>query len=338
MRTLLAALISLLACAALAQATPSQPPLTLERALALGPDASAAVLTARSRLAAARRDEARVNADPASLRVERITAQNARLDAERSLTATLAANRVTVASAFVAALEADTALEVARLDAAIEQQTLQAQRARLDAGAATDLDLAKARNAAASAQTAVDDATTQRTLATTTLASLVGAPVPALDGTVTPPELSSLDDYLQRARQDHAGLAGARDALRLSQAQLEAVDNDFSSAAQIQDARDAVSDARRQLAEIDRTLELSVRGAYANAEAARASMENATAADAAAEQDLEAARARLGAGSISPLSYRNSQLTRLQAAQALAAARHALVVRVLTLEQAVAGG
>jgi len=337
MRTLLAALALLLASAAPAQTT-SPPPLTLARALALGPEASAAVLSSRSQLAAAQRDEARVKADPAALRVDRITAETARLNAERSLEAALAANRVTVANAFVAALEADTALAVAHLDASMQQQTLAAQRARLDAGAATDLDVAKARNVSASAQASVADATTQRTLAYTTLASLIGAPVTALNDRVTLPELGSLDDYLQRARRGNAALAAARGSQGLARAQLEAADNDFSSAAQIQDARDSVADAARQLAETERTLELSVRGAYANAMAARAAVQNASSTDAAAQQDLDAARAQLDAGSISPLAFRSSQLTREQAAQALAAARHALVVRIYTLEQAVAGG
>ncbi len=87
-----------------------------------------------------------------------------------------------------------------------------------------------------------------------------------------------------------------------------------------------------------RTLDLSVRGAYANAQAAVAALANATAADATAQDDLEAAKARLDAGVISPLAYRSGELTRRQAAQVLASARHAVILRLAELERTVLGG
>ena len=338
MRILTAVFILLLAVAAAAQEAPQAAALTLERALALGPDASASVLSNRAALASAQRDATRVASDPASLRVDRITAENARANAERALAAALTANRSNVASAFFDALEADTAVAVARLDASIQQQTLEAERARLQAGAATELDAAKARNAASAAEAALNDALTQRTLAWNTLASLIGTQVAAVTEPAELPALGAVDTYLQRAEQENAPLNAARNAQVLAQAQLEATDNDFSPRAEIQVARDAVQDAVRHVGEVERTLELSVRAAHANAEAAEASLDNTRAADVTAQRDLDAARARLDAGSISPLAFRNSELTRRQAAQALAAARHALILRIYTLDQVVAGG
>lgn len=338
MRTLTALLVLLLAGAAFAQEASPAAPLTLESALALGPDASASVLSARAAVASAQRDATRVASDPASLRVDRIAAANARANAERTLAATLATNRASVASAFFDALEADAAVDVARLDASIQQQTLEAEHARLQAGAATDLDVAKAQNAAAAAEATLNDAVTQRTLARNTLASLIGTQVVGLSEPAARPDLEAADAYLQRAERENAPLAAARNALALAQARLEATDNDFSSRSQIQDARDALQDAVRHVGEVERTLELSVRGAHANAEAARASLENARATDATAQKDLDAARARLDGGAISPLAYRSSELTRRQAGQALAAARHGLILRIYTLDQIVAGG
>ncbi|MEJ2291977.1 MAG: TolC family protein [Deinococcales bacterium] len=335
---MLTVFLLLLTGAVSAQIAPSSAPLTLERALALGPEASATVLSARAALEAAQRTEARVAADPASLRVDRVSAETARADAERSLAAALAANRVSVAGAVFDALEADTAVDVATLDAAIREQTLQAERARLQAGAATDLDVAKAENAYRTAEATLTDATTQRTLAHNTLASLIGREVASVSPVVEVPALQDLDSYRQQADQTNAGLLAARGAERLAEAQLQAADNDFSSRSQIQDARDAHADAQRHVGEVARTLDLAVRGAHANAEAAAAAYRNAEAADTTAERDLAAARARLDAGSISPLAFRSSELTRAQAAQSLQSARHALILRIYTLEQVVAGG
>lgn len=337
MRTAVVVLALLLTGPVAAQlATPAQP-VTLEQALALGPDASAVVLSERATLASAQRTEARVATDPLSLRVDRITAENAVRNAERTLTAALAANRVSVASAFFGAREADTAVAVARLDAAIQQQTLQAEQARLDAGAATDLDVAKAQNAVQTAEATLADATTARTLAFNTLASLIGRAVSTAAGTTSPPPLGALDSYLEHARQLNAQLVAARNAEALAQAQLQATDNDFSARATIQEAQDALADARRHVAEVQRTLELAVRGAYADAQAANTALVNATASDDTAQKDLDAARARLDAGSISPLAFRSTQLTRQQAGQALEAARHAAILKLYTLEQVVAG-
>lgn len=315
-----------------------QAPLTLQQAWEAAPDASAAVLSARATLASARRAQARVAADPQSLRVDRIGAEGALVNAQRELDAALAANKASVAGAFFDAQEADSATAVAELDAAIALQTLQAERARQQAGAATDLDVAKALNAYRQAQAAEADARTQRTLAFSTLASLLGRSPGALAAVPAAPSLEALSAYRQRAERVNAPLVAARNAEALARAQLQATDNDFSSRSAVQQAEDALADAERHVTELARTLALSVNAAYANAQAAGAALVTATAADATAQRDLDAAKARLDAGAISPLAYRSSELTRRQAAQALQAARHAAVLRSLELERTVLGG
>lgn len=336
-RTAVVVLVLVAAGWAAAQAPTDPSPLTLEQALALAPDASATVLSARADLDAARRSEARVTADPASLRVDRLSAHDATVNAERALAAALAGDRASVASAYFDAAQADTALSVARLEVAIQQQTLKAEQARLDAGAATDLDVAKAQNSLHAAEATLAKATTDRALAFNTLASLVGRAVGATTGEVALPALEPLDSYLQRARQDNAQLVAANGAAALAQAQLQAVDNDFSARSTVQQAQDTLADAQRHVGEVQRTLDLSVKGAYANAQTSAAALTNARAADVTAQDDLTAAQARLDAGVISPLAFRSSQLTRLQASQALEVALHTAVLRLYTLEQVVAG-
>lgn len=339
MRILPVLTLLLLTAPAVAQeAGASQTTLTLQQAWAEAPEASASVLSARASLASAQRTQARVAADPQSLRVDRVSADNAATDAQHTLDAALAANKASVASAYFDALEADTAVAVAELDASIQMQTLQAEQARQDAGAATSLDVAKAQNSYRQAQAALADARTQRALAYNTLASLLGREVPVLAPPQDVPELGSLDSYLQRADEDNAQLVAARNAEELAGAQLAATDNDFSARSAIQQAQDALDDAHRHVDETSRTLELSVHAAYANAQAAFAALANAQAADATAQKDLDAAKARLDAGSISPLAYRSSELTRQQAAQSLQSARHAVLLRLTELDRTVLGG
>lgn len=336
MRTLSAVLVAaLVVSAAAAQTAPA--PLTLEHALAVAPGASASVSTAQAAVTSAERDDARVSSDPMSLRVDRITADNALTNARRSLAAALAGNALDVATAYFAAMEADTALSIAQLNAEIQQRTLQAQQARKQAGAATDIDVAQAQNAYQQAQATLADAQTQRILAYNSLTSLLGQDVSKLEAVTATPTLDTLEHYLGGADQANAQLVAARGAVTLDQAQYEASDNDFSSLSAIQQAQDALSDARRQVQETQRTLELAVRSAYANAQAASAALANARSADATAQADLDSAKAQLDAGSISPLAYLNDQLTRQQAAQTLDSARHAVILKVYTLEQVVAG-
>lgn len=338
MRTLSAFLVAALVVgAAAAQTAPVAAPLTLKQALTIAPGASASVSAAQAALTAAERDDARVSSDPMSLRVDRITADNTLTNARHSLDAARAGNMLDVATAYFAAMEADAALAVAALNAEIQQRTLQAQHARKQAGAATDIEVAQAQNTYQQARAALVDAQTQRTLAYNTLASLLGRDVPNLAPVAAMPSLDSLDYYLTAADQANAQLVAARGAVTLAQAQYEASDNDFSPRSAIQQAQDGLSDARRQVEETQRTLELAVRSAYANAQAAITALTNARDADATAQANLDSAKAQLDAGSISPLAYQNDQLTRQQAAQTLDTARHAVILKVYSLEQVVAG-
>ncbi len=336
---LLAALLTWHSGSAFAQGgSPGATPLTLAHALELGPDASADVLGARSALAAAQRDEKRVASDPGSLRVDRLSASDAVTQAQADLDAALAANATAVAGAFFDALEADTAVSNANLDLDIQRQTLTAEQARRDAGASTDLDVAKAQNAVSAAHATAADAEAQRTLAFATLSSLLGTAVDALEPVQDTPDLGPVDSYLERARQANRQLVSARAAVALAQAKYDASNNDFTARSAIENAKDAVTDAQRTLQESQRTLELSVRNAYATAVAAQAAMANAGASDATAAKDLDAAKARLDAGAIAPLTYRSSELTRSNAAQGLESARHTYLLRRYQLDQAVVGG
>ncbi len=312
-------------------------PLTLDAALALALEASTTVRGARSSLTAAVRDEDSSLRDPSSLRVDHISAQNAVAAAEGALAAAVVGNRVDGATAFFTALEAETSVRLAELTHAIASQTLAAQRARRDAGAATDLDVTKAENEEQSSSSSLVEATNQRTLAHAVLSGLVGEAVDQLAALDSTPTLETLDAYQQRARTENNQVRTTTDAVTLAQARLDASNNDFTAHVDLENAQQALADATVNATETKRTLQLNVASAFARAQAAAAAVTNAAANDVTAAEDLQTASTRLQAGSISQLSYRSSERARAQAAQNLESARHGYVNAVFALEQTVVG-
>ena len=191
---------------ALAQGQEAPPSLTLEAAFQIAPDASAALIAARTEVAAAQRDLDRTLADPLALRVPRLQAEQRLASAREALDAGLIALRITVARAYFAALEADEALEIARLEHAIAQVSLEAQQVRFNAGAATQLDLDRAGNDLDTAVRTLAETGSDRELAYAELASQLGTAVTSLGPLATRPRSSpNLAGWWPRPRPGTAG-------------------------------------------------------------------------------------------------------------------------------------
>src|SRR5690606_32266347 len=129
-----------------------------------------------------------------------------------------------------------------------------------------------------------------------------------------PPALPPLEEVLAAARRRNAQLRAAERSVELARARLETVDNAFSTRAEIQAARDNLASAETSLAEAGRTLELSLRSTYNAALSAQARLASAAAAFETATAELEAQRARLEAGNISPLAFRQAELSHANSA------------------------
>ena len=312
--------------------------LTLAEAVDLGLAVDADVVSAGADLAAAERELARTEADPLALRLPRVRAAQGVAGAQEALEAARLAARSAVAGAYYDALEADDALSLAEQRQAIAETTLQAQRIRLEAGAATQLDVDRAENELASAQRGVADAQEARNLAYSDLASQIGASAEglALQETQEELEVPALETVLARL-EDNAQLRAATRAVELSRVSLEAVDNAFSPRADIEAAEDTLSNAQTQLGEVRRSLELAVRGSYNAVVAAQGRLESALADLTTSEETLSAQGVRFEAGSISRLDFENARLERANTVADAAAARHSLAEALLGLEQAVQG-
>jgi outer membrane protein, heavy metal efflux system len=313
-------------------------PLTFDEALGLGPDADADVLTARSELSAAERDASRVTADPLALRLDRLAADHGVDGARSALISSVTRSRIQTAELYVQALEADQAHRLAILEREHVARSLEAQTMRLAAGAVTELQVERARNDHDAVVRDLEHAEAARALAYGALSSRLGVVVTAVadirDDALT---LPSLDEAMARALRENAQVRAAERGVVLAAIRLEVIDNDFSTRAEIEAARDAVAHANVRYAEVGRSLELGIQGAHNGVLAAQTRLQSASANLATSKADLAAQSTRFEAGSISPIAFDQARLQHARTLAALQSARHAYFLGILRLEQAIVG-
>jgi outer membrane protein, heavy metal efflux system len=329
-------LLILLLSFSLAQDTPQ--PLTLEQALSLAPNVDAAIISARTDLASAQRDQERVKADPLSLRLDILQAEQKVASQQETFDRALLSNRLNATEAFFNALQADESLANAQKQFEIANATLAAQQIRYQAGAITQIDLSNAQNDAVEAERSVSDAQNTRNLAYSQLVSKLGQePAGLLPYTAEAPQLAPLEQFQAQALEKNSQLNALKRNVNLAQVQLEIVDNAFSSRSQIDSAKDALSNAQLNLNDYQSTLGLSIESSYNSVLSANASYQNALESFNTATNDLSAQKTRLDAGSISPIAYSQSELSFAQKQAALNRSKHQLLVAFTRLEQAVLG-
>jgi outer membrane protein TolC len=152
-----------------------------------------------------------------------------------------------------------------------------------------------------------------------------------------PPQLAPLEQIQNDAQTQNTQLKSLQRSVELAQTQLEITDNAFSSRSEIDNARDTLADAELTLSDYQSSLGLTIESSYNSVLAAQASYENALETARTSDDDLAAQQTRLDAGSISPISYQQSELTHAQNVAALNTAKHELFLAHIRLEQAVLG-
>lgn len=330
--------LACLTVVAFAAAQEGEQPLTLEQAYALVPAVDADLVSARTAVQSAARDLERTRADPLALRLDLLQDEQALAAAHSGLASAQLATRIDVATAYTAALEADTAVALAEADLAIAEVTLEAQRIRLGAGAVTQLDVDRAVNGEQVALADLADSTAARDLAYARLGSLLGQ---------TPGLLAPLDRALlvlpdvveaqARALQENAQLLANQRSVELAEVRLAGLDNAFTARSEIETAQEALDSARLRLGESRRTLELNIQNSYNAALSAQARVESARANLETARAELNAQRTRLDAGTISPLSYAQAELSFHNTEASVDSAEHGFYLGLLRLEQTVIG-
>ena len=333
---LLALIVSGLAFAQ--EESPAATELSFADALARAAQVDADVITARVDLESAERDLARVRQDPLALRIPILQAEQAVQQARQALDISILSAQSDVANAYASAKEADTALLLAQAQQGISQTQFDATNIRFNAGAATSLDVDRARNTLESSQRDTADANQSRVLAYDQLASLVGLPNNLVLTDIVPAsEIPALETIIANL-SSNSSITRNRHALDLSQAQLAAIDNAFSARSDIDAARDSVSNAQTRLNDGLRSLEISIRQTYNGVLAAQSRVANASANLTTSQEDLNAQQVRYDAGSISLLELEQSKLSIMNSRSQLETAQHALASSVRQLELAVKGG
>jgi outer membrane protein len=311
--------------------------LSFEKTLELALGANAEVFTAQGALESASRGLTRVQADPLALRVNQLQAEQAVSSAQLALkTAQLKAQN-TAADAFAAAREADSNVTLAEHKLDIAQTELEANNARIKAGAATNLDVERAQNALDGAERDLAAAKQSRTLAYANLASLLALPNSfTLEGTVSMGAVPDLATLLANLETNNL-VTQARQSLELAQAQLAAIDNAFTARSEVELARDEVARAEKQAQEARRSVEITVQQSYNGVLVAQSRVQSAEAAFTTAQADLEAQQTRFDAGSISLLDLKQSQLALADSESQLEQANHALASSLRGLELTIMG-
>lgn len=301
--------------------------LTLPAALAVGSEYAPAVVDAERALADARLDLELAQLDPATTPLALAAAERAVAAAEDGLASAIATAKREVVAAYAALLETRAAQAVADQQLEILGITLQATRARFEAGAVTAADVSRAENDVARQQRALQEAESDLGFARDALTALLGREV----GEVAP---MSADDRLPEetieaavasAPAGSARVAAAQRALEAAQEQLAATDNALSSRVEVEAARARADSAAEAIVEVRAAAVREVQRAAALMANAGNRHRGAHEALVAAEAELAAQGARLEAGTISELAYRQAELGYENARAAEAAALHALV-------------
>ena len=307
-------------------------PLSYDEAVALAQDSSAGVRTAQVDLRSAERDLARVQADPLALRVPKLQAEQALRTTEQALVSAQLSAAEDAATSYAAALEADAAVALADLQLDIAETQYDATLIRLEAGAATTLDLERAENVLASAQRARVSALQTRGLAYNSLASLLGiGGTFVLQNAAETSDVPSLQDVLARV-PNNALLTQAVQVESLARAQFEAVNNNFSARSSVEAAQVSLENATTRASETRRSVALGARRSYNAVLAAQSQLRSAEAELTTAREDVAAQRLRYEAGSISLLELRETELAQVRSENAAQEASNALRSSLLALE------
>lgn len=329
----------LFVAASFAQEGPEAAVLDRATAQAEAVAASIDVATAQRDLDAAERSRSRVEADPTSLRVALLQARHQVAAAEDGLRNARAAAMDAGADAYEAAVQARDRVAAAEAALEIFATEAEAARVRFDAGAATESDVARADDAARSAERDLADARRAFALALDQLALRMGRETIDADLAVVDedPSVPSLGRAVERV-EENAGLRSARRAAELAEARFAAVDVAFTSArADVEAAQDALATARLRADDLAGTLRLAIRQSYNAVLAAESRLTSAREALATADEDVDVAVVRFEAGSIARVVLERVRLDQLRRLGEVHAARMGLADALRSLEATILG-
>ncbi len=259
-----------------------------------------------------------LEADPSTLIVPLTQArQSARL-AEVNLEATRLSVMQSVVNAYIGLYEAQQNVGLFQAQVALNQRNLDVAKARLAAGNATALDVARAQTTLDSSRQSLTNAQAQIPVLSAQLATLLGlsdlgnviiAPPP------NPPVLQAdLEALRQGLFQRLPSVLQAQQAVELAELNVKLADNDYTPAVQLNTAKTSLENNQRALQTAQQNAQTSLSNAYQAAQSAYKSIALAQANVDNARKVVEQSQAALRAGTISALQLQTDQVS-LQSAQ-----------------------
>lgn len=305
----------------------------LAEALARAEDRTG-VVTGALELEDARRRLESTEADPSTLRLDRLQAEHALELADAALRTARYRAYAEIAAAYLRVLEASSGRDFAEDGAGLSERAVDIATIRLERGAGTQLDLRDAETDLASALNDLAAAGQGLALAKRSFESLTGLPgeglAPVPDGLLA---TEVPDEALLAARlADSPTLLRASHGVELARAALDLLDPAYAPARDIESAELAHARAGEGLAEARRGVELQLRTLLNRVEAARdaASVAHDALANARERDAIE--RARLDAGLIAEIAYDQTRLATRRAELAAMQADHEVLLALFDLQ------
>ena len=259
-----------------------------------------------------------LEADPSTLIVPLTQArQSARL-AEVNLEATRLSVMQSVVNAYIGLYEAQQNVGLFQAQVALNQRNLDVAKARLAAGNATALDVARAQTTLDSSRQSLTNAQAQIPVLSAQLATLLGLSDLGNASIAPPPNPPVLQADLEALRQGLfqrlPSVLQAQQAVELAELNVKLADNDYTPAVQLNTAKTSLENNQRALQTAQQNAQTSLSNAYQAAQSAYKSIALAQANVDNARKVVEQSQAALRAGTISALQLQTDQVS-LQSAQ-----------------------
>ncbi|MCX7795585.1 MAG: TolC family protein [bacterium] len=290
--------------------------LTMESAIELGLKQNQSVIDAQRNFEDAKQSLLEKEGDPTTLIVALTQARNNLAYAQAQYNYVKLQVTQTVRSNYLAVLEAQNQLNLAKKQLEVASENLKAVKTRRSLGNATDADVLQAENNVVSAQNAVTSAEANLKSATDKLLLSIGldtsTPVVLTEPTFKEVKVD-IEALKKQAQSNLPTVVQAKNSYELAKLQYDLANNEYTPQSQIRSAQLSLMSAQDSLKQVLDNLDLSINTAYQNVINALNQVRLQEKNLALARKNLEIDNARLKVGSITKLQLMSTESSLLSA-------------------------
>lgn len=290
--------------------------LTMESAIELGLKQNQSVIDAQRNLEDAKQSLLEKEGDPTTLIVALTQARNNLAYAQAQYNYVKLQVTQTVRNNYLAVLEAQNQLNLAKKQLEVANENLKAVKTRRSLGNATDADVLQAENNVISAQNSVASAEANLKSATDKFLLSIGLET-SIPVVLTEPSFKEvkidIDALKKQAQNNLPTVVQAKNSYELAKLQYELANNEYTPQSQIRSAKLALDNAQDSLKQVLDNLDLSINTAYQNVLNALNQVKLQEKNLALARKNLEMDNARLKVGSITKLQLMSTETSLLSA-------------------------